>query len=90
MLFLSSYLGGWYKASIEEVCTLLGSLLTEPKNRRELLDELMERFDCAERTIEATIKIILEQKRTIVDEDAVCYHLHKTKGKSVQYELIPE
>ena len=78
------------KASVEDVCALLPSILVEPKNRRELLDELMERFDCAERTIEATIKIILEQKRTIVDEDAVCYHLHKTKGKSVQYELIPE
>jgi archaellum biogenesis ATPase FlaH len=78
------------KASIETVCALLGLILIEPKNRQELLDELTEHLGCSERTIEAALKTVLEEKRTIIDEDAVCYYLHKTKGKSVQYELKPE
>lgn len=76
------------KAALDETIELIGSILTEPMNRPNLVDKLCLEMNCKERTIESRLKAIITHKLAIPDANGTARNLCKRQeGKEVIYFL---
>jgi hypothetical protein len=76
------------KAAYLEIIDTLQNMLTEPMQRRELLDTLCDEFNCKERTMEDRIREIMECKAILKDNNLNNCNLVKFKqGKVTFYSL---
>ena len=78
------------KASSDTVWPHLYSLLIEkPLSRTELLKELEPLVDCSKRTLESSLKRIIEQPIMYTNQDGQQYYLKKSRTKEAVYSVLP-
>lgn len=76
------------KAALDETIEIIGTILTEPMNRTNLVEKLCQEMNCKERTMDARIKSILTHKLVIPDANGTVRNLCKRQeGKEVMYYL---
>lgn len=76
------------KAALDDTIDLIGTILSEPMNRTNLVEKLCQEMNCKERTMDARIKSILTHKLVIPDANGTVRNLCKRQeGKEVMYYL---
>ncbi len=78
-----------HKAFISELQELIPELLTEPKNRKELLEILAEEFLCTTRTIESRLKECINTNFVFTQNNALCVLQKQTQNRETLYSLVP-
>lgn len=81
---------GRKRLDVKSVIEQLENIITKPILRRDMLDNLMDEFNCSERFIEDYLRIIIKDKMTLSDcHSRLCY-LNKTFiNRSIHYYLQP-
>ena len=78
------------KLNINAFANQLEFAVTKPISRRDLLDCMIDEFDCSERIVEDYIKDIISNKTVLRNHFNMDCHLIKSKqGKTLMYSLQP-
>ena len=76
------------KAGLETTLELLALWLTEPMQRKDLIEQLCAELSCKERTIESRLKQIIANTIPVVTLNGTPFYLCKqSKGKEILYSL---